>query len=258
MIDLHSHILPGLDDGPETLEQSIEMARLYEKAGFTAVVATPHWIAGSRWAPDRDLICERVALLRQALSLQEMRLMIYPGMEIAMDGDLPDLMNTKHLIPLAEQSYVLLETPFQRLPAGWESLTAQLMEKGFRILLAHPERCRQLNEHPEIFEELIDAGIYLQVNMGAFTGEYGVSAENTAYYLADKRCIHCLATDAHDASHRSPARAPGAVRRIKKQIGENNLDLLFRLNPTRIIDGSPLASMEKPVPTKQRKIWGSR
>lgn len=240
MIDLHSHILPGLDDGPETLDQSIEMARLYEKVGFTAVVATPHWIAGSRWVPGRDLIHERIALLRQALSLREIRLVIHPGMEIAMGGDLSDLMTARHLIPLAEKSYFLLETPFQRLPEGWESLTAQFMEKGFRILLAHPERCRQLNENPEIFDRLIDAGIYLQVNVGAFTGEYGGSARNTAYYLAGKRYIHCLATDAHDASHRSPAQTPGAVRRIKKQIGKDNLDLLFRLNPMRILDGSPL------------------
>lgn len=245
MIDLHSHILPGLDDGPETLEQSIKMARLYEKAGFTAVVATPHYIAGTRWVPDRDLIHERIALLRQAIRLRGIRLLIHPGMEIAMDSELPDLMNAKHLIPLAEQSYFLMETPFQKLPEGWESLTAQVMEKGFRILLAHPERCRQLNEHPEIFDRLIDAAVYLQVNAGAFTGEYGGSARNTAYYLADKRYIHCLATDAHDSSHRSPAQATGAVKRIKKQIGENNLDLLFRLNPMRILDGSPLASMEK-------------
>lgn len=256
MIDLHSHILPGIDDGPATLEKSIQMAASYEKGGFTHVVATPHWVAGTSWIPSIEIIHQRLACLNDALKEKSIHVDILDGMEIALDIDLVKFLVSKQLLPIAGGPYVLIEAPFQRLPLGWEQMFFQIMTKGFHIILAHPERCRHFYSNPELLQQMIEAGVYLQANYDSFLGHYGAEVSKTAFFLIENGYLHLLATDSHDSSIRHPGNIFRALEVLNKTVGIETVEILTRVNPQRVINGLPLKTIAAVSPlTKSRKKW---
>ena len=246
MIDLHCHILPGIDDGPKTLNDSLKMARIFEQAGYTHVVATPHAVPGTTWMPGSEEIRDRLTELNQAIAAERINLKVLPGMEIALDPQIADLIDRGLVLPLARTSYVLIEPPFQRLPLGWEQAIFDVLSKGFAVLLAHPERCAQLAAQPELCEKLIESGVHFQVNWDSFLGHHGRTTEKMAVYLATRGYIHCLATDSHDAAHRNAMQMPRAAALIEKIIGLRNLQLISENNPNRVLRNEALKAMEKP------------
>jgi len=258
MIDLHCHILPGIDDGSKSMEQSLEMARVFEQAGYEQVVTTPHTVPGTSWMPSPATIRERVAELNQAIRDESIQLTVLPGAEIALYPQVPDLLDDGMIQSLADTSYVLIEPPFQRLPLGWEQVFFELKSRGYTPLLAHAERCEQLADKQELFEELVSTGIYLQVNWGSFLGHHGGKAKKTAVYLASKGYIHCLATDSHrpDKGHAGISRHAAAD--VEELVGPQNLDLLARENPLRVLRDEPLVDMaaeEIKTGVKKRRRW---
>lgn len=258
MIDLHCHILPGIDDGSKSMEQSLEMARVYEQAGYEQVVATPHAVPRTSWMPSPATIRERVAELNQAIRDQGIQLTVLPGMEIALDPQIPDLLEDGRIQSLADTSYVLIEPPFQRLPLGWEQVFFTVASKGYTTILAHPERCAQLADKPELFEDFVSMGIYLQVNWGSFLWHHGSQAKKTAVHLASRGYIHCLATDSHrpDKGHVDICRH--AVDVGEEYVGPQNLDLLAQENPLRVLQDKPLIKMDEvdSLPeVKKRRRW---
>ena len=244
MIDLHSHILPGIDDGADNMIQSFELVKRYLAAGFRQVVATPHWVPGTSWMTTSDDIKERVAMLNQRIKDEHMMLEVFPGMEVAFDNELPGLLEKKAILPLADKTYVLLELPFQRLPEKWRQVMQSLLNSGCQILLAHPERCVQLINNLSLFDELIEAGIYMQVNYDSFLEYYGPEVYETAVYLASKGYIHCLATDSHDLRYRHPGNTKTVIEKLVKPLGPNNINLITRINPKHVLTGEPLVSMD--------------
>jgi protein-tyrosine phosphatase len=135
MIDIHSHILSGLDDGPVSFAESAELAEIYVEAGFDKVIATPHWVAGTRWMPDKSDICRKVALLNNFLKENQVDIKIFSGMEIAFDGNILQFLDEKVILPLGDKSYLLIEAPFQRFPIGWENLFNSILSRGFKVIL---------------------------------------------------------------------------------------------------------------------------
>ncbi len=246
MIDLHSHILPFIDDGAPNMAVSLEMAGQYVANGFRRVVATPHVQPediGDQWAQS---LKGRVAEMNRNLRDGSIPLVISTGMEIAIAPELPERLDAGLLLPLADSRYVLIETPFERLPVGWEHIFFQIAGRGYRVLLGHPERCTQLARNHTLFERLIDIGVYFQVNWGSFTGFYGRLALKTARLLAHKGYIHCLATDSHDRSDRSADVVGKAIPDIEALIGAANLDLLSKGNPSRVFADQPMEPMSSP------------
>ena len=260
MIDLHSHILPGIDDGPASMEQSLEMAGLYAAAGFETVVATPHFIPGSSWMPDVRVIREKTAALNQAMEDRGIDLAVLAGMEVGLDNSVPALLQKEALLTLGEGAYVLLEAPFQRFPVGWEQIIFQVMSAGFKVLLAHPERCDQIVRDRALADELIQSGVYMQVTFDSCLGNHGREIRDTAFSLAEKRYIHCLATDSHEHVHRSPQNATRGIEVLRHYLGMQDLDLLTRLNPQRVLNGLPLETVQgiKPRSRKKRWIWSKK
>ncbi len=258
MIDLHSHILPGIDDGPKTMAESLDLARLYVEAGFTGVVATPHFIRGTPYAAEGKAVFGAVSELNGVLKASGIELDIYPGMEIALDGGLLELLDQKRILSLAENKYVLIEAPFQRLPVNWLQVLTGLRSQGYGVVLAHPERCMELGSRRELFDELIDAGIYVQANYDSFVGGYGQAICDAAFHLMSKGYIHCLATDSHDAVHRHPGNVQKAIAAIKEAGGGESVDIMTRVNPGRILEG---LALEKPPEVlkkgKKKKRWFS-
>jgi len=249
VIDLHNHILFKIDDGPDTLSDSIEMASLLSTCGYSHVVATPHTVPGATWIPSTDSIKDQIT------KAAGRDLKILPGMEISFDPQLLNLLNGKKLFTLGGKfsSCLLIEAPFHRFPLGWEQLVFEIISKNFMILLAHPERCAQLVQNPQIIDHLINAGVYIQVNWGSFLGEYGRSAKKTARHLAEKGQIHCLATDAHNPRDCQFALLRDAADKVQQLVGSKNLVRIARENPLRILKGKPPLSMMKSESAKEPK-----
>lgn len=223
------------------------------------MVATPHAVPGTSWMPFPATIRERVAELNQAIRDEGIQLTVLPGMEISLDPQIPDLLEDGRIQSLADTSYVLIEPAFQRLPLGWEQVFFTVASKGYTTIFAHPERCAQLTDKLELFEDLISMGVYLQVNWGSFLGHHGSKAKKTAVYLASRGYIHCLATDSHrpDKGHTDICRH--ATDAVEEYVGPRNLDLLARENPLRVLRGEPLIEMAEVdirPEVKKRRRWG--
>jgi len=259
MIDIHCHILPGIDDGPKTLNESLEMARIFEQAGYSHVVATPHAVPGTTWMPGPEKIRDRLDELNQAIVKAGIGLKVLPGMEIALDPNIADLIDQGKVQSLAGTSYILIEPPFQRLPLGWEQAFFAVLSKGFMVLLAHPERCAQLIAKPDLCDQLIESGVYFQVNWDSFIGHHGRTTEKMAVYLASKGYIHCLATDSHDANNRNARQVRRAAEKIEELIGRRNLQIISRENPARVLRNEALENMERQEiqgTVKKKRGWG--
>jgi protein-tyrosine phosphatase len=245
MIDLHCHILPGIDDGPKTLDESLEMARIFEQAGYSHVVATPHAVPGTTWMPKPEEIRGKLSELNQAIIKEGIKLKVLMGMEIALDPNIADLLDRGHVKPLAGTSYVLIEPPFQRLPLGWDQAVFNVLSHGFGVLLAHPERCAQLTSEPQLCDQLIESSVYFQVNWDSFLGHHGRTTQKMAIHLATKGFIHCLATDSHDARSRNAIQVRRTAESIEELIGPQNLHLISKANPVRVLRNEALISMQK-------------
>jgi protein-tyrosine phosphatase len=247
MIDLHCHILPGVDDGPKNLAESLEMVRIFKEAGYRWVVATPHQVPGTTWMPSIEEIRILLLELNHAIKIEGIELDVLPGMEISFDPLITDLLEKGRLLTLGKTSYVLIETPFQQLPLGWEQVVFAILAKGYFILLAHPERCAQLAANPQLVDRLIDSGVYLQVNWDSFLGYHGRAAFRMARHLADSGYIHCLATDSHNPQERHAAHVKLAAAKIQKLIGRENLQRIATENPLRILRNTHPLPMMKPA-----------
>jgi protein-tyrosine phosphatase len=258
LIDLHCHILPGIDDGPKTLQESLEMARIFEQAGYSHVVATPHAVPGTTWMPKPEEVRDHLTELNQAIVKNGIKLKVLPGMEIALDPNISDLLDQGQVQALAGTSYVLIEPPFQRLPLGWDQAVFNVLSRGFSVLLAHPERCAQLSAKPQICDKLIESGVYFQVNWDSFLGHHGRTTQKMAIYLAGKAYIHCLATDSHDSKSRNAIQVQQTAETIEELMGHRNLQLISRDNPIRVLRNEALESMESQgiqVAGKKKRRW---
>ena len=243
MIDLHCHILHDLDDGAETAAESMQMARTFVRSGYSIVAATPHMVPGTAWMPSVDRIKTQVADLNQTIKDEGLKLEIVSGMEIAIDPQIPDLLDDGRLLPLGNASCLLIEPSFQQLPPGWEQVIFSILAKGYSILLAHPERCIQLADNLSLIERLIESGVYLQVNWGSFLGQYGRTATRTAQFMAGNGLIHCLSTDSHHPEGHNPERMQAAATKLRKMIDQENLQRITTDNPLSVLHGKALQPM---------------
>lgn len=244
MIDLHSHILPGMDDGAASIEESFQLAQLYVQMGYRKVVATPHARVGElskkmAW----DLI---TAVLRFNARLHKcgIDLQVLPGMEVELDTGLLRQIKDMTVLTLAHGSYVLVETPFLCLPQGWERVVFELTVNGTKVIFAHPERCAQLAQRPSLAKRLVEAGVHLQVNWDSFLGRHGDDAFNAACYMARQGLIHILATDSHRPGSRDPGMIVDAAEIVRQIMGEKNLEIVSKANPARVLDRQELEEMD--------------
>jgi protein-tyrosine phosphatase len=202
MIDLHTHILPGIDDGPETVEDSLELARAAVAAGTRTLVATPH--VSWTYPNDANTIGERVEELRARLDAEGIALDVRAGGEIAMTR-LVD-MQAEDLLPLrlGGGGWLLVEPPFSPTVTGLEPMLFDLQRQGHGILLAHPERCPAFHRDPELLRELVHEGVLTSVTAGSLAGRFGGEVRRFALKMVRERLIHNVTSDAHDTVRRPP------------------------------------------------------
>lgn len=207
LVDMHCHILPGVDDGPATFSESLTLARAIHRAGISTVIATPHFLPGTSWATPAATVRRLVSELQQRLDEAGIGLRVLPGMEIAYHRKLEQRLRDRQLLSLADSGRYLVEPPFRGEHDDCAALLATLQKKGYRLILAHPERIDGYQRQPELLEELVALGVELQVNVGSLLGRFGSACRALAESLRDRGHLHYLASDAHDAGRRAPISA---------------------------------------------------
>ena len=204
LIDIHTHILPDVDDGSRNLQQSLAMARDFVAAGIKHVFATPHHIAGTAWTLTPDTIRQKVAELRAVFQQYDIPLIPHPGMEIALHRHLEKELERNLLLPLGLSNCYLLEPPFQSFRDDLLDTVLSFKNRGKDVILAHPERAPFFQQNITSLTRLARQGIMIQINIGSLLGTFGKNAERAARYLADNDLIDFVASDAHGPDGRRP------------------------------------------------------
>ena len=202
MIDLHTHVLPGIDDGPATMEGSLELARAAAGEGTATLVATPHVSWGYQTLA--AVMREGVKAVNEALQEAEIEVTVAPGAEIAHDS-LPRLDDEElRGLTLGAGPNVLLEAPLGPVGREFEQAFDELRERGFGVVIAHPERCPSFHREPERVAQLVKRGALCSVTASAFTGRFGKQVRALAERLLAGELVHDVASDTHDAIRRPP------------------------------------------------------
>ena len=249
MIDLHCHVLPGIDDGPDTLDDSLELCRAAYAAGTRTILATPH-VSWDWPGVTSQVIAQGTATVNDALRAEGIDLEVRPGAEIAMTraGDLPD--EELVALRLGGGPYLLVECPYSPASAGFDGILHALSERGHRIVLAHPERCPAFHRDPAQLEAFIEAGMLTSLTAGAFVGRFGRDVERFARRMLEHGLVHDIASDGHGAGMRRP---PSIGPELEEAGFGESADWHARAVPLAILDGTPLPPAPAPPPPAPRK-----
>lgn len=232
MIDIHCHILPGIDDGPSTIEESIEMARIAYRDGITKIVATPHVRDGRH---QEGLIAEKVNLLNSHLSDENIPVEILQGADVSAQMDSGQLSD----YTINQTKYILIEFPHMFVPKNAWNLLFRMRTGGYYPIITHPERNLSVISHPELLFEMLETGTFVQVTAESLTGSFGIDIQQCACHLLKKGVVTFLATDAHSSTHRPPVLSYG-LRVAEKKIGREKAVALVTKNPEKVLRGIPL------------------
>jgi protein-tyrosine phosphatase len=203
VVDIHCHILPGLDDGSPDMATSIAMARLVAAAGISTVIGTPHWIEDEH-ETDPAVVRQAVRELQAELNSRAIPLTILPGNEALICPDLPDRVKKDDVLTLADRgTHLLLELPYEDLPTYVDNVIFKLQLQGITPVLAHVERYAYVRSDWHVLDRWIQRGCLAQVNASSLDRGRG---DDLAQDLMDRGLVACTATDAHDAAHRAPCR----------------------------------------------------
>lgn len=238
MIDLHSHILPGLDDGARTMNDALSMARMALDSGITAMAATPH-CAGDRAAE----VYDAWQRLRGALREQELPLHLYLGMEIFGTFETARLLREGKLFTLNGSRYPLIEFQFRSDGADETAILRSVIQEGYRPVVAHPERYEYIQQDPQLVNQWMQMGCLFQVNRGSLMGRFGSQAQETAFALVDRGFATAVASDAHSYRMRTPWMAD--VRELlEREFTPTAAKYLLRRNPRAILRNEQLPPVE--------------
>lgn len=252
VIDLHCHILPGIDDGPKTMQDTLELARAAVAAGTRTIVATPH-VAPNYPDNDASLISERVLEVNTALWDEKLDLEVRPGAEVALEtaAELDD--EALAALRLGGGPWLLLECPLSPMAAGVELAVTHLRERGHdHIVLAHPERVPAFQRDPAMLARLIGDGALTSVTAGAFAGRFGRDVQRFAHQLLADGLVHDVASDAHSLERRPPQIA-APLR--EAGLGDEQIDWLARAVPLAILYGVALPAAPPMPAGPARKGW---
>jgi protein-tyrosine phosphatase len=232
LIDLHSHHLPALDDGPRNLEESVQQVRLLAEAGFEVLVTTPHVMQGLYEHP-REEIARRVAALQEAVGP---RPRLLPGAEHRFDGLFLQSMEAGTLTPLGGQGHaVLVEFAWPRLPTNLSEVLFRIQIKGYRPVLAHPERYDNDESDFARLRTWVERGGLLQVELGSLVGGYGEEARHACRRLLAEDLVAVAACDVHDPQD-VELHARRGLQALERQVGSEKAAQLCRDHPRRILE----------------------
>jgi protein-tyrosine phosphatase len=258
MIDLHSHILPGIDDGARDLGMSLAMARLAVADGIHTMACTPHIYPGMYMNDSAGIEAARAALQAE-LVREGIALRLVTGADVHLVPGLIDGLRAGRVPTLNGSRYLLLEPSHTSPPPRFEDSVFNLIASGYTPIITHPERLTWVEQHYPVFQRLIQQGAWMQVTAGALTGTFGKRAKYWGERFLGDGHTHLLATDAHSDGRRLP-RLSEAVEIAQRLLGPAEASRLVLERPQAVLDNQPpqdwaLPDMEKSKPSVFKKLW---
>jgi len=252
MVDIHCHILPGLDDGAKTPEEAVEMTRIAVSDGITDIIATPHTCDGF-YSQRTEIVLKSVTNLQQALDLEEIPLRIHPGSEVHVHSELLDHLYSGQILSLGNgMKHVLLEFPSVHFPLFSNRVVSHLLARGVTPVIAHPERIDVFRLNPSLLREWTEQGAIGQVTAGSLLGLFGRTARGCAIDFVKKRLVHVIASDGHHVRSRRPELSE-AYKALMTMIPEEEVEM-FRHNAHAILHGEALQILT-PLTKSKQKRW---
>lgn len=255
--DIHTHILPGIDDGSRDIEESLEILRALAEQGVREVIATPHVISGV-YNNTREIIDQKITELNAVIQENSLPIIVYPGAEVYCEPNSLEKVR-KEKLSLAGSRYVLVESDLQRFPINLGELLYEFQAEGYVPILAHAERYNDFMKNFNLLIDLANRGIYVQMNAGSLFGIHGAEVQKLAYKILNTGCVHAIASDVHTLGKR-----PILLREVYEFLSENYTEELAKLlleeNPRNIIKDKELESMIEGYfePEIARKSLGNR
>jgi protein-tyrosine phosphatase len=250
VIDLHCHVLPGVDDGPASTEDSVALCRAAAAAGTRTIVATPHvnWEYPGNGARTMHA---GVAMLNRVLAEASIEITVRPGAELGLTraGDLSD--GELGVLGVGAGSHLLVECPYGSPRLGIETALMAISRRGKQILLGHPERSLAFQRDPELLEQLVLDGMLACITARSLTGRWGRDAKACAWGFLEAGLVHVIASDAHDAERRPPDLGPELAR---AGLDEREISYFTQTAPQAIITGEPVPA--PPAVKRARSRWG--
>lgn len=246
-VDIHSHIIPGLDDGSRHMDMTLKMLMSAGTDGTGCIIATPHFNSADNQdyagVMPEDLegtsasgvVREKTEQLKRLALKHHIDIDIYPGMEVLLQPDTPYLLEAGIIMTINNTRYVLVEFPVREIPLFASEVLYQIQLRGFIPILAHPERYIPVIRDNEILVDLADLGVLIQVNAGSVTGLFGRKVRKTAMRLIRQGMVHFVASDAHSNNGRT-AELSKAARIVKRKFGKEVADRLFSENGKTVIN----------------------
>lgn len=247
MIDLHTHILPGIDDGAPDLKTALDMARYGQESGLSAIAATPHFDFVADW----DAIRLGVENLRERLREENIGITLIPGAELFMDVAIIDM--DAEQIPTygAQGKYCLIELPMHQIPIYTERVFFALQAKGIVPIIAHPERYGAVVDDPNLALDWLNAGCLIQVNSGSVLGRFGAKIQETAKIMLTHNMAQFVASDAHGLKRRSLNLAE-TYDSLVELLGGTMAKALVQANPAAMLAGG-FTMNKRPQPFSRRR-----
>lgn len=235
MIDIHSHILNNVDDGSNSLKNTIDILKKAEYAGFSNIILTPHYIE-EYYENTKNKIKEKINELKKEVYKEEIITQLHQGNEILLTENTPTLLQKSKISTLANSRYILFELPFSNKMLNLGQILYTIKANGYIPILAHPERYTYIQENPNNLIEIIKYGVLIQSNYGSFIGQYGKMAKQTAEILLENHMIHFLGTDTHKQGY-----IYENIKTILKELEEISDDKKYineitTINPKNIIN----------------------
>lgn len=234
MIDFHSHILPNIDDGSRSLNETIYMIEEAKKAGFTKIISTSHYIE-RYYEADEEQRTELINEVKENIQGIE----LYLGNEIYITNQMADLIAEKKASTINNSKYVLFELPMNNKPIDAKEIVFRLIEKGYVPIIAHPERYKYVKENIEYVRELADMGVLFQSNYGSAIGMYGKKAQKTQKKLLEEGLIQFFGSDVHTVEQVYP-KMPKILKKLRKILNEEELQQLTTQNAQKVLDNEDI------------------
>ena len=253
MIDLHCHVLCGIDDGPETIDGSVALARAAHAAGIDTLVATPH--VSPHWPNSAPVIADAVGELETRLAAEGVPVTVRAGGEIDVVRAAELTEDELRALRLGGGEWLLLECPLRQAAADpFELIVRALHQRGHRIVLAHPERSPLMRRRPQLLPSLVDDGMLSSITAGSLAGRFGAEIRGFALELIEAGLVHNVTSDAHSALHRPPGLRDEILCVADDVPGiEAQLDWLTIDVPSAVLDGGAIPARPGPPPRRRRR-----
>lgn len=240
MIDIHNHILYGIDDGSTSLEESLLLLKKMSEIGFKQIIMTPHYMEGTSYQASNKTKESLLHTLEESCKRENILVDLHLGNEVFVSENIKNYIDSGEIQTMNGTRYLLIEFPFHNAVPHVEGILEMLQAEGITPIVAHPERYVYFQKNPREMMSLIECGALFQCNFESIIGHYGKKAEETITYLLKHNMVHFLATDVHGSKSNLFKQFSTIKEKITKRIGENAFIELTRTNPMHVLMGEEI------------------